>query len=583
MIHRIVERYQNSSLSRKITTVFLCGILIYVILFLTYGQVLYQFSLKQDYLKNCDRVASEFQDGLQSEMSIINNMSISIMKNTQVREYLNEENPSLYLSNQVREEMYQFVNLEDYVESIYLIHRNDSMISINYVNIDAKRKNQFDEVWKESMKAKKGKASLALNAAGGFQDESYDVLSHMRAVYDLDSQEFIGYLVINISMKFFEEKIVQSWNDSDTFLGIVDSRDQIEISRGEEKTFEKCVKERKKIEEEDEWSQIVNDCVVIRKPVLDSGLFVVYINRIHLWKLVSSQFLVFSLVLILITGLFLMILKKIISATVTQPIAVLAQYMEKTRDGYLYRVNMKTHDDEIGLLKDTYNRMLVQTNTLITRLVEEETQKQQLELDVLQEQINPHFLYNTLATIEYMVLTEEKEKAYHALQTLADFYRNFLSGGSKVITLKQEMAIARDYMELQQMRFDHRTELVIQMDPELEKVKIVRLILQPLIENSLVHGIYPKGEDGLISITAEKISEEKMKLEIYDNGIGMDMDQIHQILESDTEEKKHFGLKGTLQRVGYFYHISDFYTIESEEGQNTKITFYLPVMTEGEI
>lgn len=579
MFQRIVDRYKNSSLSKKLVTVFLCGIFIYVLLFLAYGQILYHFSLKKEYLESRDRVAAEFKDGLISEMNIINNMSISIMKNMQVRQYLNEESPVLYQSNQVREQMYQFVNLEDYVESIYLIHRSGENISINYVNMDAKRKNHFDEQWRKSQEERHGKAALALNADGGFTDCSYDVLSHMRAVYDLDSQKLIGYLIINISMKFFEEKINQSWNESDTFLGIVDSAFHIESSLGDEAVADKCTEKLKDLYGQEEWKEITGNCAVIKKPVMDSGLYILYISRVNMWNIFSSQFLLLGVLLIMITGIFLMILGKVISSTITHPIAVLAQYMERVKEGYLYRVNMKTNNDEIGMLKDTYNRMLVQTNTLITQLVEEEAQKQQLELSVLQEQINPHFLYNTLATIEYLVLSGEKEKAYHALQTLANFYRNFLSGGSKIITLKQELAIAKDYMELQKMRFEGHVELVVNADASLDNVKVARLILQPLIENSLVHGIYPKGEDGLISITAEKISGDKMRLEIYDNGVGMDTGMLERILGADEDDgSRHFGLKGTLQRIGYFYHMDNFYEIKSELGQYTKITLYLPVI-----
>lgn len=583
MFRHIIDRYKNSSLSKKMATVFLCGLLIYILLFFVYGQLLYHFSLKKDYLESRDRVAAEFKDGLISEMNIINNMSISIMKDTQVRKYLNDENPALYQAGQVREEMYSFVNLEDYVESIYLIHRNGDHISINYVNMDAKRKNRFDEQWRKNQEDRHGKAKLALNADGGFTDCSYDVLSHMRAVYDLDSQKLIGYLIINISIKFFEEKINQSWSKSDTFLGIIDADFQIESSMGEEAIASKCTEKLRDLYGQEEWKEITGNYAVIKKPVMDSGLYILYISRVDMWNIFSSQFLVLGVLLIVITGIFLVILGKVISFSITHPIAVLAQYMERVKEGYLYRVNMKTNNDEIGMLKDTYNRMLIQINTLITQLVEEETQKQQLELDVLQEQINPHFLYNTLATIEYLVLSGEKEKAYHALQTLANFYRNFLSGGSKIITLKQELAIAKDYMELQKMRFDGHVDLVICADEKLEDVKVARLILQPLIENSLVHGIYPKGEDGLISITAEMVSGDKMRLEIYDNGIGMDTGELEQILNSEEEsENRHFGLKGTIQRIGYFYHMDNFYEIKSEPGQYMKIIFYLPVVMEEE-
>ena len=172
-----------------------------------------------------------------------------------------------------------------------------------------------------------------------------------------------------------------------------------------------------------------------------------------------------------------------------------------------------------------------------------------------------------METIGYISLTESGESAYDAIETLGKFYKKFLSNGSNEITLGEEIAIVKDYLKLQKLRYGEIFEDVYEIDPRILSVKVPRLILQPLIENSLYHGIRPKGEMCLIKVSA-KLMDNTIILTVYDTGIGIEPDKI--------EKNKSFGFVGTMERIMYYYNEENIYDIESVVGEYTSITIKIP-------
>jgi two-component system sensor histidine kinase YesM len=247
--------------------------------------------------------------------------------------------------------------------------------------------------------------------------------------------------------------------------------------------------------------------------------------------------------------------------------------MKSVNTGWLRRVSLPLANDEIGYLKDSYNDMLVELNELISELLDKEKSIQQAELEVLQEQIKPHFLYNTLDTIAYLALTEPAENVYEAVDTLGKFYRKFLSRGSREIPIKDEVEIVKDYLTLQRLRYGDIFEDVYEVDPELENIRVPKLILQPLVENSLYHGVRLKGEKCIIKIQVFE-KEDKVHLVIYDTGIGMDQKRIEQIMEGKSQ--KSFGFKGTIERIQYYFDQKDVVTVTSVVGEYTCVDIKIP-------
>ena len=460
--------------------------------------------------------------------------------------------------------LYQYIYMDQYIESIYLIRCDNEYVSINYTGMDATRRLELSPEWIKTMSELRGKSLVGLNGSGAiFTSQNHHVLSYMRAVFDINTQKQIGYMIINVSMEFFNHRFKTLNDDNLIFIGALD------LDHGE------YVAAYKKNQ-----VSAFNYSKEFQKPLENWNINIVYITEMELWNSLSKSLIVYILLFFIIMLITLMLFSSYISATVTGPIAALANSMKKVKEGKLYRVSLKTADDEIGELKDTYNEMLIEMNRLIDTLVNEEKEKNQLELRILQEQINPHFLYNTLANIEYEAMKNQDMKTYQQLQILSRFYRNVLSDGSQIITIEREVQIAKDYLELQKMRFGDLFEAEFIVADEVKQFYIPKLILQPLVENSLLHGIYPSGEKGIISVEIRQ-DHKNMVITLNDSGIGINIDKVKKLL-TEKEKQEHFGLKGTLDRLHYYYNIDDFYTIESEAGEYTRIIITIPIRPGGD-
>ena len=573
MLGKLRAFYKERKLKGKISLVFLIGILAYLLVFTIFILFFYRISVRKEYIQSRERAIGELAENLDTQIELINTVSISIIGNSTVRSFLKETDKTVAMEKQMQTELYQNAFFSDYIESIYLIDLEGNACFINYSSIDATRKSSFGSEWRERLMEEQGQAVILLNAGGAYLNYSYDVLSLMRAVFDTDSQKLIGYLVINMPVDILADSFENFWEGTDIYIGCEDMEGNLIADKGKRETGDK-----KSFIEKD-FSTVISEgiesSVFVKKHIAESRLVLTYVSRIGFLKSFSLNILFFLIVFIIITVILLLILNQTMTIIVIEPIAKLVNSMERIREGRLYRVSMQTNNDEIGTLKDTYNAMLVRMNQLIEDLLNEERAKKFLELDVLHEQIKPHFLYNSLSSIEYLALTGNLKETVAGIETLERFYRNFLSSGLKNITVEQEIMITKDYLTLQKMRFGDLFDAEFEVEDDLKAVPVLKLILQPLVENSLMHGIYPKGEHGTIKIVVLREAEE-MLVSVYDDGIGMDEDMIIKVLE-EKKESKNFGLKGTIMRIRYHYGIENFFEISSKSGCYTKIQLRIPI------
>lgn len=259
--------------------------------------------------------------------------------------------------------------------------------------------------------------------------------------------------------------------------------------------------------------------------------------------------------------------------------------IERTKaEGWLTRIEEEMPDDEIGRLAESYNSMIDYMNELFEQLLREEENIRKAEMMVLYEQIKPHFLYNTLETIRYLAIQENAVQVRDALETLGSFYRNFLSKGKREIPFRDELRIIQDYLALQKLRYGDSFTDEYEIEEGTLDYMVPKLILQPLVENSIYHGVKLKGEHCIIRVTA-KMSEEGLRVSIYDTGVGMSEEQIRKVLETEREEAVRkspggFGLAGTIDRIRYYCNKDDVVTIRSEMGEYTEIEICIPQNTQ---
>ena len=235
--------------------------------------------------------------------------------------------------------------------------------------------------------------------------------------------------------------------------------------------------------------------------------------------------------------------------------------------------------DEIGTLAESVNEMTEHLEEFVEKIKEDERKMRHTELRLLQEQINPHFLYNTLDTIVWLVEGNASDKAVNMVVSLSDFFRIVLSKGREIITLKEEEQHIRSYLEIQQVRYRDILEYDIQIPEELYQYKILKLTLQPLVENSLYHGIKTKRGKGTIYVTG-RLEDDKIYLDVKDTGIGMSEAELaslrSKISKPCKETDSGFGLANVNERIRMHYGAEYGMTIESRLGEGTWVRVVIP-------
>ncbi|MBR5360966.1 MAG: histidine kinase, partial [Lachnospiraceae bacterium] len=261
---------------------------------------------------------------------------------------------------------------------------------------------------------------------------------------------------------------------------------------------------------------------------------------------------------------------------ITKPVFELSKKMDSNKQtGELNQIEKEMKFSELEMLKTSYNSMIDYVKELIGAVIDKEKTVQRMEMRVLQEQIKPHFLYNSIETIGYLALEAGADKVHNALETLGSFYRNFLSKGSREITLAREIAIVKDYLSLQKLRYGDIIEDEYDISDDVKNFIVPKLILQPIVENSIYHGIRIKGEKGTIKITGRRV-DNALHLIVRDTGVGMSREQIEEILnkkrdDSSEDEGASFGLWDTIERIRIFCNREDVVRIRSEAGEYTEI------------
>ena len=270
-----------------------------------------------------------------------------------------------------------------------------------------------------------------------------------------------------------------------------------------------------------------------------------------------------------------------IASTVTRPISKLSRLMAQAESGDFSVRFSAQHRDEIGILGSAFNHMLEQIESLIYELYEEKQLRLEAQLKSLQEQIKPHFLYNTLDTISWMARAQNAMDVVHLVDALTNMFRVGLSSGRDYITLREEKSHVTNYLYIQKVRYQDRLQYSIEIPEAYDDAVIPKLILQPLVENAIYHGVKRKRTAGIIRITAQA-EEKKLYLKVWDDGAGIPPEQLETIRQRldkprSNKDKGGFGLSYIAERLELSYGSDYGIHIDSEEGHFTEVTVYLPL------
>lgn len=299
----------------------------------------------------------------------------------------------------------------------------------------------------------------------------------------------------------------------------------------------------------------------------------------------SSQITIFILFVVFLAIILLVFANTFISAKIADPIKALENSVKELEKG-AENVNIAIGGSyEIQHLGKTIKSMVEQMHKLMGDIVFEQELKRQTELDALQAQINPHFLYNTLDSIVWMVENERYQEAITMVTSLAGFFRISLSKGKNIITVKDELKHAENYITIQHMRFKDKFTFKINADEEVMDFVTIKLVIQPLIENAVYHGMEFMDGDGEIIVNAYK-KDNELYIDVIDNGMGIPPEIAEQLLTKGSRAKgkgSGVGLKNVQERIQIYFGKEYGLSIISEPDEGTLIRIHLPCININEI
>jgi two-component system sensor histidine kinase YesM len=536
--------------------------------------------------------------------SSLDNLSLDLLNNALISDYVkkdeNEKNLITVYHDQenIREYFRNQITTKGEAQSISIFvggrlhcYADDSKHPMSIENIVSYNNDLYKKLLKEA-NANGGAPVWYFDSSGG----KVNNILYVRAVIDRDTYNNRGLLIIMVNKNWFNT----------VFDGLVneDMKKTAVLSPGKEVILSKSGAEDYPLSN-DLFSSMSYDCGWVTDESENTLITYLTVKNTN-WKIISyiPLSVLFSdieelkqrIILVLAaTVLFLLLISFFMSYDFVSSINKLVYGMAQLQKGnQKIRVNLE-RKDELGFLGNAFNTMVKEITTLQKWVLREKLTRKDAQIKALQSQINPHFLFNTLETINWMAMLNQVPEISETVTALSSLMEvSMARDGAKCITLEEEINYIDNYMLILKKRFGERLELIKDIDKSVLQLKIPRLIVQPLIENAANHGVAEIRGKGVIRLVAAK-NEDCVDIKVEDNGSGIGKDELEMINErlsmNDEEYFKHgenshsngIGLENVNRRIKLFYGAKFGIKIESELGSYTRIIMKLPLETTDKI
>lgn len=498
-------------------------------------------------------------------------MTRNIIANEEIQKDLRDlQQGTLDLSEasyRIKQELAQITLSEVNINSIQIIPKGNRTINYtfasNYADYDAiKKMPWFDKVndltgqllWLPSIESNK----VMIGKIKTF------VFTAVRKINDLDTGQELGVLLLNIDEKHLRDVMNEVELGENGHVYLV-GQDGVIISYKDEN----LIGEKLDLEQID-----INKNMIITDISPESKWKIIGIvpNTEYTSEIERFSRTFFYLTIVAIGAI--VIFAAAISASIVAPIKRIIFGMKEVQKGNLNIKITHKQNNELGVLADHFNQMTEELKFTIDKVYKQEISRRESELKMLQAQLNPHFLYNTLDTIYWMLIMKEEEEVGDLVVALAAILRYSISRGEEFVTIKKDTEQLINYLNIQKARFDEKLTFNIDIDESIKDYEIPKLLLQPLIENSISHGFKKMKVKGNIEIVGYK-KDEQIIFEVIDNGVGISKERIREILGGTvSKDEKHTGLgiMAVDSRIKLLYGEEYGIEIDSIPGERTKIT-----------
>lgn len=578
----------NSSIRNSIFIYFTITSLVAVLLIVIsiYSRLSSQLydTVKQENVSLVNRVDSSMEVYLRNIMKLSDTIYYGIIKNTNLSEdSIGEKLTLLYNNN------------KEQVSNIALISKEGEPISVVPAARFRKNFKAEDEEWFVNALNKTENIHFTLpHVQKMFEkgDNSYKwVISMSRAVeITVGGSTEQAVLLIEMAYQGLEEVLDEVTLGNGGYIYLMDSNGDLIWHPKFELIASGRVKENNLVAagyDDGSREEIFNGIrqTVVTKTVGYTGWKLVGVIKgtgISLNMLKTRLFIVFVILLIIFI---VILINSYISFRVTNPIRELEKSVKALEEGNLDADIYMGGSYEVQHLGKSVQDMKFRIKGLMQDIVNEHEEKRKSEFDSLQAQINPHFLYNTLDIIVWQIENEKQSEAVHTVTALARFFRLSLGKGKNIVTVKDEIEHVKNYLMIQHMRFKNKFDYEFDIAEDVLELPSLKLMLQPLVENAIYHGMEFMDGDGMIMVKAWR-EEDELYLSVADNGLGMTEDKVEMILTgkstSGNGRGSGIGVKNVNERIKLYFGEAYGLTIDSEPDEGTTVIIHLPAKDEKE-
>jgi len=474
-----------------------------------------------------------------------------------------------------------------YVGQMYIANSSDVFSSGPVILNKLRKEEWFNKFWQSEDKFKIIPTHNASQYSPRLTNSIDTVITVLRKYTNIEKNEELGVIGIDINYQYIHNVFENPEIDNGTTTLLI--TEQGDIVYSEDQTLIGTTVDLKLYEE-----GLRGLSGSYRQTIDYVPYFVVYTtSEITNWKLIqlipvdnlfkeAKKIKTKTLLVGFICIMLAMLLSVGASYSVSAPLKKLRRQMAKVEKGDM-DVHMEiSSSDEIAELSNSFNRMIKELSASIQKIYKDENIKKQIELNMLQQQINPHFLYNTLESINWMARMQNSPNISSTITALVKLLQASTYTERDFITIDEEIDNIKNYIAIQKFRYGNLFEVIYDIDEAIIKKYTLKLILQPLVENAIYHGLEDKTEGGIIVIGGG-MRENGICLWVEDNGKGIDQDKIDQILSKDIKESSRYssiGISNTVKRIKLYYGEAYGLELKSLLESGTKAVITIPVRSE---
>lgn len=530
-------------------------------------------------------IINQMNQNIDSYIDYMDNIASLFSGGEDVQEVLFSENPDQESINRLREQFHMILEGRDDIKNLGILTLggngliNDGSETVNE-NLDV-----CEQEWYQNAIKANGKSVLtSSHVQHVVKGERPWVITLSRAIPNLSSEEEPdSVFFIDLNYSAISELCDQNSMSETGYVFIVDENGNIVYHPQQQQLYNELQTENIALVMNSKEDTVQTDTATEEKLYTMSrsektGWTVVGCMNVDELlkrsKQAQSIYLLMSIVLVVVA----MIISSLIARNITLPIQKLRDSMVKVQQGDFETADVEvTTENEIGSLTKSFNVMTHRIQELMEQNVHEQEEKRKSELKALQSQINPHFLYNTLDSIIWMAEGKKNEEVVLMTAALARLLRQSISNEEELVSIGQEIEYARSYLTIQKMRYKDKLEFQIDVSPSIKSVPIIKLVLQPIIENAIYHGLKYKESKGLLIVKGYE-EEDNVVLQIIDNGVGMDEDKLLHIFDKHkvNYHSNGVGVYNVQRRLLLYYGNGYGISYKSRQGEGTTATVTIP-------